>query len=130
MLTTIWNFIKANWQMILLLVVIAVGYAWIRHQQAGFADTLKQLNDSHQVEIDKINKDHQIEDAEHAAELKTLQDSVAKIQADYVAAQAALAIQQTQEQQQIVKKYGNDADGLATLTASKFGFVVVKPPAQ
>jgi hypothetical protein len=126
-LTTVWNFIKAHWQAIALVLVIAVGYGWIHHLQAGYVDTIKKLNDSHQVEIDKIKQDHVVEEQQHAAELKALQDSIAKIQADYVAAQAALQQQQTQEQKDIVKKYGNDADGLANLLAGKMGFVVTKP---
>ena len=129
-LTIVWNFIKAHWQTLLLVVCLAVGYMWFRGNQAGWAKTVADLNAAHQVEIDKIAQDHKVEEQQHAQELQALQDQIAKIQADYAAAQAALAQQQTQEQQQIVKKYGNDADGLANLLAGKLGFVVVKPPTQ
>lgn len=126
-LTSAWNFLKAHWQAILLVLVIAASAAWIKHQQSMFADTITQLNQTHQAEIDKINQARVAEDQQHQQELKQLQDSIQKIQANYVAAQAQLAQQQTQEQSDIVKKYGNDADGLANLLAQKQGFIIVKP---
>ena len=129
-LTDVWTFIKAHWQAILLVGVIAVGYAWIRHEEAAFADTISNLNTSHQAEIDKINADKAQEEQQHAQELQQLQSTLSTIQANYNAAQAQLQQQQTTEQKQIVQQYGNDADGLATLLASKMGFIVVKPPAQ
>jgi hypothetical protein len=129
-LSIIWGFVQKNWQAILLVAVIAVGYGWIHHMQAGFADTLKQLNDAHQTEITQINTARAQEEQQHAVELKQLQDSIAKIQADYAEAQAALRVQQTVEQKAIVKKYGNDADGLANLLAGRMGFTVVKPAVQ
>lgn len=128
--TTVWDFIKQHWQALLLVGVIAVGYAWIRHEEAGFANTIASLNASHQTAIDKINADKAQEEQQHAQELQQLQSTLNTIQANYAAAQAQLQQQQTAEQKQIVKKYGNDADGLAQLLASKFGFVVVKPAAQ
>lgn len=127
MATAVWNFLKAHWQTILLVVVIVVGYGWIHHQQAGFAKAIADLNAAHQAEIDKINTARTKEEQEHAAELKQLQDSMAKIEADFAAAQAALDDQKNQERKDIVKKYGNDADGLAGLLADRLGFVVVKP---
>ncbi len=127
-LTTVWNFVKAHWQAILLVGVIIVGYAWVKHQNSLNAQAIAQLNQSHQQEIDTINKARQDEEAQHQQELQQLQSSLAQIQKEYADAQAALAQQQQVEQTQIVKKYGNDAKGLADLTASKFGFVVQLPP--
>lgn len=127
-LTVIWNFVKAHWQVLVLIVAVGVGYAWYKHHVAADAQALIQLNAAHQQEIDTINKARQDEETQHQQELQTLQQSLAQIQQQYVQAEAALAVQQTQEQQQIVQKYGNDAKGLADLTASKFGFTVQLPP--
>jgi|SRR5579885_225826 len=127
-LTSVWNFVKAHWQALLLVVVLAVGYGWIRHMQSQNVALIDQLNKSHQTEIDQITKARQDEQAQHQQELQQYQAQLAQIQQQYADAQAQLAQQQTQEQNQIVKKYGNDAKGLADLTASKFGFVVQVPP--
>lgn len=122
----IWSFIKSNWQALALVVILAVGAAWLQRQQADFTKTITELNSSHQVEIEKINKARLQEAKEHEVQLKQLQDSINKIQADYASAQDALRKQQAADTRQIVKKYGNDADGLATLLAERLGFVVVK----
>lgn len=128
--TTIWNFIKAHWQVIALVAVIAVGYGWIRHMNSANVAAIAQLNAAHQQEMDAITKARQDEETQHAQELQAYQQQLAQIQKEYADAQAQLAEQQTQEQTQIVKKYGNDAKGLADLTAAKFGFVVQTPPSQ
>lgn len=126
-LTATWNWIKAHWQVILLALVIIGGAAWIKHQQAAFADTLTQLDKTHQEEIEKITVARAVEEAEHAKQVKEMQDALAKIQSDFVEAQAHLAQKQQQEQADIVKKFGNDADGLANLLAQQQGFTVIKP---
>lgn len=126
-LTVVWNFIKAHWQAILLVGVLVVGYAWIKHEQKANVAAIAALNASHQAEMDTINKARQDEEAQHAQELQQYQAQLAQIQQEYAQAQAALQQQQTVETNQIVQKYGNDAKGLADLTASKFGFVVQLP---
>jgi uncharacterized protein YlxW (UPF0749 family) len=129
-LTSVWNFVKAHWQAILLVVLIGVGYAWIRHEQSASVAAIAQLNAAHQQEMDAINKARSDEEAQHQQELQQYQTQLAQIQQQYAEAQAQLAQQQQVEQTQIVKKYGNDAKGLADLAASKFGFVVQVPPSQ
>jgi murein L,D-transpeptidase YcbB/YkuD len=129
-LTVIWNFVKAHWQAIVLVVAIGIGYGWYRHHVAADAAALVQLNAAHQVEIDTINKARADEQAQHQKEVQTLQQSLAQIQQQYDQAEAALQAQQTAEQTQIVKQYGNDANGLAQLLAGKLGFTVQTPPAQ
>ena len=129
-LTNIWDFFKKHWQAILLVVIVVGGYAWIRSQQSTFATTLQQIDASHQVEIDQINKARADEKAQHEAQLEHLQQSLERIQQDYVQAQAAIIAAQTVQQKQIVQKFGNDSVGLANLLAEKFNFVVVLPPTQ
>ena len=124
------EFAKKNWKAILLVVVVVVGVSWIRRQQADFAKAFADLNAAHQVELDKINQARAQESREHAEQLKVLQDSIAKIQADYAAAQEALRKSQQKRAGEIVKQYGHDADGLAKVLADSMGFVVVKPPTQ
>lgn len=127
MMTIVLSFLKKHWQVIALVAVLGAGYAWFRHQQASYAKTISDLSASHQVALDQINAAKALEDQQHAQELKDLQDRSAKIESDYAAAQAELQAQTTQEQEQIVQRFGNDADGLAQLLAGKFGFIVVKP---
>ena len=124
-----WGCIKKHWQLIVLLGVILLGTCWLRRQQASFAQAIADLNSSHQLEIQQINEARAQEAREHATQLKELQASITKIQEDYIAAEAELKRQQATFAKQIVKKYGNDADGLANLLADRLGFVVVKPPA-
>ena len=130
MQTVVLNFLKSYWQLILLAAVVVVGYGWIAHQQASFAKTLAALNVAHQTEIEQVTAARSQEEKQHAQEMQELKDSIAKIQADYAAAQEQLRTRQLQDQRQIVKQYGNDADGLASLLADRMGFVVVKPSSQ
>lgn len=126
-LTATWNFLKAHWQAILLVFVVVAGYGWIRHQSSLNAQAIAKLNTAHQVEIDTINKARQDETTQHQQELQQLQTSLDQLQQQYAQAQAALQVQQKQEQAQIVKQYGNDVSGLAQLAASKLGFTVQLP---
>lgn len=125
-MSAVWNFIKSNWQLILLIFVLIGAVVVFKQQQANFADSIEQLNRSHQTEIDKISAARELEVVEHAKQLKQLQDSISKIESDYVAAKANVTQRQTQQQIEIVKKYGDDADGLANLLAQKQGFLVIK----
>jgi len=126
-LTSVWSFFKTHWQAILLVVAIVVGYAWVRHEQKAQVDIVNKLDAAHAQEIAAVNKARADEVAQHQQELQQYQTQLAQIQQEYVQAQAQLQQQQTQETSQIVKKYGNDAKGLADLAASKFGFVVQVP---
>src|ERR1019366_6180287 len=100
--SSIWGFIKAHWEGILLVIVLLGGFAWYKHMAAGQAATVMQLNAAHQAEIDKFNADKIIEDQQHAQEMQQLQATLDTIQTNYVAAQAKLQQQQSEEQLQIV----------------------------
>jgi len=123
---TIWNFIKAHGSTILLVVVLVVGYGMFRRNDAGWAATVSKLNASHQQEISKIIDDKKVEEEEHAAEVKTLHDTLDKVQKAYDDATTAVVHQETVEEHAIVKKYTNDNVGLAELVADKFGLAVQK----
>jgi uncharacterized membrane protein (DUF106 family) len=127
-LSATWNWVKSHWQVILLAAVLIGGAIWVKRQQAAFADTLSKLDQTHQEEIQKITAARELEVAEHAKQVKEMQESITKVQSDYAESQAKLAQRQRLEQVEIVKKFGNDADGLANLLAQQQGFTVVKPP--
>jgi hypothetical protein len=127
-LASVWKFVTAHWQAIVLVVLVGAGYGWYKHQQSQSIKVIADLNAAHQVEVDTINRARQTEETQHQKELQDLQSNLAQIQQQYALQVAALAVQQTQEQQQIVQKYGSDAKGLADLTASRFGFTVQLPP--
>jgi hypothetical protein len=129
-LATVWNFLKGHWQAALVIVVMVGAYAWVKHTETSYANTIAKLNTDHQAEIDTINKARTQEEQQHAQEQAQLQATLTTIQQNYAAAQQQLALQQTQETQQIVAKYGNDSDGMAALLAKEYGFTVVKPAAQ
>lgn len=123
--TVVYEFLKKNWAAILLVVLLCVGYAWIRHQQAQTAAIIRELDNSHQVELEKIIDARAKEEAAHAAQVKILLDSLAKIQAEYEVAQLELERQKNVQRKEIVKKYSNDVDGLAQLAAEKLGLLVM-----
>ena len=129
-LTSILGFIRVNWQVILLVVVVACGYAWMRHQQGIASATIDKLNASHQLEIDVINKARIDENEKHAAQLKQLDASLEQVKDDYTRKIAAISSAQAVQQKQIVKKYDNDIVGLANALADKLGFIVVIAPMQ
>lgn len=128
MLTVVVEFLKKNWLTLVLVGVIVGGILWMRSQQVDYAQAIKDLNDSHQVEIRKINEARQQEAKEHAEQLRRLQETVDKIEADYAKAIADLEKEREDRKKQIVRNYGNKPDDLAALLANQFGFVV--KPAQ
>ena len=122
----IWNFVKKHASTILLAVALVVGYGFYRHSQTSWADTVAKLDTSHQVALDQVAKDRQLEEEEHATEVKTLHETLDKVQKAYDAATTAVVHNETVEEHAIVKKYAADNGGLAQLVAEKFGLVVVK----
>lgn len=130
MLAAAKNFLKKYWQTLLLVAVIVLGYAWYKSKQQDWTNTIREINDSNQVVINQINEAREREAAQHAAQLRELQESIAKIQADYAKALADLEHEREGRKKEIVRKYGNDADGLAKLLANEFGFTVKTVPAQ
>lgn len=124
-LLVVWEFLKKNWQAALLVIVFIIGFVWIQRQQADAAAVIQKMNDSHQVELEKITLARAKEEADHAVQLKQLKESIDKIQANYEAAQQELERQKLAQRKDIVKKYSNDVDGLAQLTADKLGLQVV-----
>jgi 23S rRNA pseudoU1915 N3-methylase RlmH len=126
--SAVWAFIKAHWQLIVLALVVGIGYGYIKHQQAGFADALSKANAANAVEVSQINAARAQEEQQHQKELQDLQTQLGNIQQQYAEAQQALQAKQATEEVQIVKQYGNDTSGLAQLVAQKFGFVVVTTP--
>lgn len=118
------EFLRKNWLTLLLIVAIVGGFLWMRSQQADWAQAIKDMNDSHQVEIRKINEARAQEAKEHAEQLRQLQESVTKIEADYAKALAELEKEREDRKKQIVKNYGDKPDDLAALLANQFGFVV------
>lgn len=129
-LSVAWGFVKQHWQAILLVTLGVVSYAWVRHSQSVWADTLARSEQVHQQEVDRINAVRAQEVQDHQRELARLQTDLTKIQADFDAAQAQLAARQKQEERQIVKQYKDDMQGLAHLTADKLGLVIAAPQEQ
>lgn len=122
------NFFKKYWQIMLLVVVVVVGYWYIREQDANWGRVVDALNDSHQIEVETINKAREDEAKQHAEQLKAWQESVAQIKADYARVLEDLEKEKSVRRHEIVQKYGNDAEGLANLMAENFGFVVKSSP--
>jgi len=125
--TQAWTFVKGHWQSIALVVLVALGWSWYRSREAQTADVVRQLNESHQAEIDAVNKARADEEAEHAKELQDLRTSLDRINESYDAARKQLDARTVEARQDIVKRFGNDTAGLAQLVASRYGFAVVAP---
>lgn len=124
LLSKLVEFIKKNWLALLLVLALVAGFLWIQRQQVDYAKVIKDINDSHQVEIRKINEAREQEAKEHEAQLRQLQESIAKIESNYKLAQENLKKEQDARKGEIVRKYDNDAGGLANLLAGSFGFTV------
>ena len=120
------EFLKKYWAVLLLIVVVVVGFAWIRQQQADWAGLVDNLTDSHHAEIERINKAREEEARQHAEQLLRLKEEIAKIELEYSQAVEELQKEREKRQKEIVKKYGNDTEGLANLLADNFG-LIVKP---
>lgn len=118
------GFVKRNWQVILLVVALVIGYMWLRNRDSEWARLVDNLNNNHYAEIDKINKLREEEAKQHAEQVRILQESLAKIEANYKKAVEDLEKEKTSRQKEIVRKYGNDANGLADLMADSYGFIV------
>lgn len=118
------GFVAKYWQIILLVVALGHGYMWMKNRDAEWARLVDTLNDNHHAEIDKINKLREEEAKQHAEQLRVLQESLARIEEDYKKVLEDLEKEKTSRQKEIVRKYGNDANGLASLLADSYGFIV------
>jgi len=125
-----WAWLKANWQTLFTLAIMALGfYGWWQHNmssQANLAQVVTQINAANQAEIDNIVRAHDLEQQQHAQELQSLQSDIARINSDYATAQQQIGQRKTQEEHQIVQRYGNDMVGLSSLLADKFNLTIVE----
>lgn len=128
MFTKIGEFLKKYWQTILLVGALVVGYLYFQGVEDRNAEAIKQITDSHQIVVDKINEARAEEAKQHAEQVKQLQESIAKIQEDYAKAVEDLAKEREARKQEIVRKYGDKPDDLARLLAEQYGFIVKPAP--
>ncbi len=121
----IWNFVKKNWQLFLVVAIMIGAYSWVQRQQNMTANMLQELNNAHVVEIEKIEKAKQLEAEQHAKQLQELRESITKIELNYTLALEQIQREKNQNRIEIVKKYSHDIDGLAELTAEKLDLHLV-----
>lgn len=126
----LWAHLKKNWQLILAIVFGIVGLLLFKRSQNGFLEQVKKIQDAHDVEIKKINAARDEERAAHEANLRQLQKVLADVQRQYDDAKIELDRKKRAEIADIVKKYGNDPQGLADRLSSVTGFKVVLPEEQ
>lgn len=127
LLAKAWQFLKTYWSYIALAVGAVVALLVFRQEKLDFADQLKQIQDSHDAEMKKIDDIRLEERKEHEANEAQLQSTLAAVQAQYTAAEKDLDDKKKAEIEDLVKKYSDDPTELARQLSVATGFNVVLP---
>lgn len=91
---------------------------------------IRKIQDAHDAEIKKINAAREEERAAHEANLRQLQRVLADVQRQYDDARLELDKKKKAEITDLVKRYGDDPQGLAEKLSAVTGFKVVLPEEQ
>lgn len=123
----LWAHLKKNWQLILTIILGVVGLLLFRRSQGDMIEQVRKIQDAHDAEIKKINAARAEERAAHEANLRQLQKVLADVQKQYDDARLELDKKKKAEIADLVKRYGDDPQGLADRLSAVTGFKVVLP---
>lgn len=126
-LSSVWDFVKKHWQPIVIVILLIVCFIAFHHQSTSHADELKQVQNIHSQELDKIAVARAQEEQQHALNVKQLQDNLDEAQRQYDTAKRDLDSSKKAQAAAIVKQYGNDPVALAQKLSEVTGFRVVTP---
>ena len=123
-----WSYIKKYWgfavivvSAILLIIFKLEADSKLRRLQQELSDNEKR----HQQELDDIRKAHDVENQEHDAHIKQLEDTLKQVEKQYEDAKSHLDDEKRAEIKQIIEKYSNDPNELAKKLSDATGIPIV-----
>lgn len=123
-----WSYIKKYWgfavivvSAILLIIFKLEADSQLRRLQQELSDNEKR----HQQELDDIRKAHDVENQEHDAHIKQLEDTLKQVEKQYEDAKSHLDDEKRAEIKQIIEKYSNDPNELAKKLSDATGIPIV-----
>ena len=123
-----WSYIKKYWgfavivvSAILLIIFKLEADSQLRRLQQELSDNEKR----HQQELDDIRKAHDVENQEHDAHIKQLEDTLKQVEKQYEDAKSHLDDEKRAEIKQIIEKYSNDPNELAKKLSDATGIRIV-----
>jgi hypothetical protein len=123
-----WSYIKKYWgfavivvSAILLIIFKLEADSQLRRLQQELSDNEKR----HQQELDDIRKAHDVENQEHDAHIKQLEDTLKQVEKQYEDAKSHLDDEKRAEIKQIIEEYSNDPNELAKKLSDATGIPIV-----
>lgn len=126
-LITAWTYIKKYWAVFAAIAGFILFRMWQNQQQTDLAKMLDDINKKHAQELADIQKAHDVEDQQRAANEAKMEAQMAAIEKQYEAAQQQLDAEKRVEIQQILASTKDDPVALAKKLADATGFQVVLP---
>jgi hypothetical protein len=126
-LKKVWSFLKRYWKVIALVVGSVLLFFVFRKQDIDFAARLKEINDLHNAEIEKINAIREEERKRHEENERKLREDLARIREQYDEQKQQLDQKVQDEIEVLFKKYQKKPDVLAKKLSEAYGFTVILP---
>lgn len=119
-----WVDAKKYWQLIALGLGLVVTMLLLRTQRTNFADRLKEINDAHKDEVDRINTIRDTERKRYEENRVELEKKLTSIKRQYEKRIAELDVKTQQRAEQILKENESDPDRLAAKLSQVLGFEI------
>lgn len=124
-LKSVWAFLKKWWSLFALVIGGIFGVLLFVKRERTFADERKQINETHEEALRKINVIREEERAQHLANQQRLKDTLADIERQYNESKKQLDAKKKAEVTKIFNEHKNDPDALARRLSQATGLKVV-----
>lgn len=119
------SLMRRNWQLALIVVVAGYAYYKVTSVQREYSRYLDDTKKSYDAELSEVKKIRDVERAEHAQNVKELQESLSVSQKKYEEEVKKLGVESAAKVDKITRQYGKNPSQLAAAFSKTTGVAVV-----
>jgi len=120
-----WVWLKAHWQIPLLLVWSMLVYFFARRNSDAIVEVLNAKKDSYEKQINELKKRHNSEIIERDKLIANYHETVAMIEKKHLEKEKQLSTKEKKRVKEIVKKSKGEPDVIRTEIEKSFGFTFI-----
>ena len=118
---------KKHWEIVAMVVGSLFALLLLGSREMSFANNYKQIKETHDEELRKIQKAREVEREQHLVNEKKLKDTLVIVQKEYDQAQLKLDSKKKKEVEKIVSEFGHNPNELANKLSEATNFKIILP---